>query len=236
MTSLTTPPIAPGPSRWILPAPETADRQGVVGMGADLSVEVLVEAYRNGIFPWPHDDLPLPWFSPDPRGVIPLDRVHVSRSLRRRLRTCGWTTTVDMAFGAVIDGCRQRPGEGTWITDDLREGYRALHRLGWAHSIEVWDGATLVGGLHGILVGGVFTGESMFHRVSDASKVALVDLAARLGAAGGNLIDTQLTTDHLVALGACDWSRDDYLALLRRVRDDDVRLSLARLPVSRLAG
>jgi leucyl/phenylalanyl-tRNA--protein transferase len=170
--------------------------------------------------------------------VIPLDGLAVSRSLRARLRRSGWETTVDRAFAAVLAGCADRPGPiregGTWITPPMRAAYQRLHDLGHAHSLEVWDGAELVGGLYGVGVGGVFTGESMFHVVSDASKVALVDLVARLGEAGGCLIDVQMVTPHLASLGARDVPRAEFLALLARVRDRPVRLAGDRLPVARL--
>ena len=235
-----TPPVGPArlaAPRWLFPEPEQAGPGGVVGIGADLEPETLAHAYRQGIFPWPHPGTPLPWFSPDPRGVLPLDGLRVSRSLRQRLRRCGWQTTVDAAFDQVIAACAERgDGEGTWITARMRAAYRRLHRLGWAHSLEVWDGAALVGGLYGLGIGGVFTGESMFHRASDASKVALVDLVARFAEAGGSLVDVQLVTPHLASLGACELPRGDYLALLRRVRDDPVRLAEERRPVARLAG
>jgi leucyl/phenylalanyl-tRNA--protein transferase len=166
--------------------------------------------------------------------VLPLDGVHASRSLRQRLRRSGWDTTVDRAFDAVIAACAHRPGEGTWITGRMRAAYRRLHRLGWAHSLEVWDGRRLVGGLYGVLVGAVFTGESMFHGAGDASKAALVDLAVRLAAAGGTLIDVQLATPHLASLGAVELPRGDFLATLARVRDDPVRLPEQRRPVAAL--
>jgi leucyl/phenylalanyl-tRNA--protein transferase len=226
----------PGVSRWRFPDPSTADEDGVVGFGADLQPATLLHAYRQGIFPWPHPGMPLPWFSPDPRGVIPLDGLHVSRSLRRRLRRCGFQTTVDRDFPAVVAACAacRRP-EGTWILPEMHAAYVRLHRLGHAHSLEVWSGDELVGGLYGIGVGAVFTGESMFHRVSDASKVALVDLVARLVEAGGWLIDVQLPTPHLTSLGARPMARRDFLALLRRARDVPVSLPLDRRPVARLA-
>jgi leucyl/phenylalanyl-tRNA---protein transferase len=227
-----------GPSRWRFPDPATAGEDGLVGIGADLEPATLVDAYRRGIFPWPHPGAPLPWFSPDPRGVIPLDGLAVSRSLRARLRRSGWETTVDRAFAAVLAGCADRPGPiregGTWITPPMRAAYQRLHDLGHAHSLEVWDGAELVGGLYGVGVGGVFTGESMFHVASDASKVALVDLTTRLVEAGGCLIDVQMVTPHLASLGARDVSRAEFLALLARVRDLPVRLAGDRLPVARL--
>jgi leucyl/phenylalanyl-tRNA--protein transferase len=238
----------PGPSRWQFPDPATAGEDGLVGIGADLEPATLVDAYRRGIFPWPHPGAPLPWFSPDPRGVIPLDGLVVSRSLRARLRRSGWETTVDRAFAAVLAGCADRPGNGrgrsrprpsegdggTWITPPMRAAYQRLHDLGHAHSLEVWDGGELVGGLYGVGVGAVFTGESMFHLASDASKVALVDLVARLGEAGGRLIDVQMVTPHLASLGARDLPRAGFLALLEKVRDQPVRLAADRLPVARL--
>jgi leucyl/phenylalanyl-tRNA--protein transferase len=228
----------PGASRWRFPDPAGAGEDGLVGIGADLEPTTLVDAYRRGIFPWPHPGAPLPWFSPDPRGVIPLDGVVVSRSLRARLRNSGWETTVDRAFAAVLAGCADRPGKlregGTWITVPMRVAYQRLHDLGHAHSLEVWAGDELVGGLYGVGVGGVFTGESMFHLASDASKVGLVDLAARLGEAGGRLIDVQMVTPHLASLGARDLSRAEFLDLLARVRDDPVPLTTDRLPVAPL--
>ena len=180
----------------------------------------------------PHPGAPLPWFSPDPRGVIPLDGVRCARSLRARLRRSGWETTVDRAFAAVLSGCADRGG--TWITPPMLAAYQRLHDLGHAHSLEVWDDGELVGGLYGIGVGGVFTGESMFHLATDASKVALVDLAARLTEAGSALIDVQMVTPHLASLGARDLPRAEFLDLLARVRDDQVRLAGDRLPVARL--
>jgi leucyl/phenylalanyl-tRNA---protein transferase len=228
----------PGPSRWRFPDPATAGEDGLVGIGADLEPATLVDAYRQGIFPWPHPGAPLPWFSPDPRGVIPLDGVRCARSLRARLRRSGWETTVDRAFAAVLAGCSVRPRGllegGTWITPAMRAAYQRLHDLGHAHSLEVWDGDELVGGLYGVGVGGVFTGESMFHLASDASKVALVDLAARLTQAGGCLVDVQMVTPHLASLGARDLPRAEFLDLLARARDDPVRLPTDRLPVARL--
>jgi leucyl/phenylalanyl-tRNA--protein transferase len=234
-------PVDPGPSEWALPDPDsTDDPSGLVGFGADLEAATLVDAYRRGLFPWPHDGLPLPWFSPDPRGVVDPTDVRVSRSLRKTIARSAWYTTVDRAFDDVVDACASRSRrEGTWITRPMRKAYRKLHRLGWAHSLEVWaEGGCdrLVGGLYGVQLGGVFTGESMFHRESDASKVALVDLARRLTDAGGVLIDVQLVTPHLESLGAVEIPRDDFLARLARHRDDDVVLDESSLPVTRLAG
>ena len=221
-----------GPSRWSLPEPD--DDSGLVGVGADLEPETLVDAYRRGIFPWPHPGTPLPWFSPDPRALIPLDAVRVSRSLRQRLRGSGWETTVDAAFADVVAACvAQHEQQGTWITGEMRRAYTRLHELGWAHSVEVWDGDALVGGCYGVLVGACFTGESMFHRARDASKVAVVDLARRLADAGAACLDVQLPTDHLASLGAVEVPRAEFLRRLAVWRDRPVRLPLDRLPVSR---
>ena len=230
-------PVDPGPSDWALPDPSTSeDPSGLVGFGADLDAPTLVDAYRRGIFPWPHEGVPLPWFSPDPRGVLLPKTVRVTRSLRQRLRRTGWTTTVDAAFDQVIDACALRARhEGTWITKGMRRAYKRIHELGWAHSVEVWEGDDLVGGLYGVQVGGVFTGESMFHRRPDASKVALVDLCERFEEAGGALVDVQITTPHLAGLGAHDVARDEFLELLALHRDDAVDLPTDRRAVSRLA-
>ncbi len=232
------PPQPVGRTPWRIPDPSTADPEagGVVGFGADLKPATLVDAYRRGIFPWPHPDVPLPWFSPDPRAIVRLDGLRVTRSLRQRLRRCGWATTVDRAFEEVVDACARRPGgEGTWIGRDMRHAYGRLARLGWAHSVEVWDGDELVGGLYGVAVGGCFTGESMFHRSTDASKVALADLVARWAEAGGAFIDVQMPTEHLRSLGAVELERATYLAWLEEVRDRHVPIVLDRLPAGRLA-
>ncbi len=236
----TAPPVARPPqpvpaSAWMLPDPGTADEDGVVGVGADLAPPTLVDAYRRGIFPWPHPGVPLPWFSPDPRGVIELDGVHVPRRLRTRLRGCGWTATIDRAFDDVVAACADRdPEVGTWITGDLRRAYGRLHRLGWAHSVEIWAEDRLVGGLYGVQLGGVFTGESMFHGEPDASKAALLELVARLSEAGGDLLDVQLVTPHLARMGARELRRERFLSRLHVVRDRDVRLALDARPVARL--
>lgn len=223
-----------GPSRWEIPDPRRADPDGVVGVGADLQPATLVAAYRNGIFPWPHQGMPLPWFSPDPRAVFVVGDIHVARSLRRTLRRSGWETTVDAAFDRVVQACGADRDGGTWITPPMAAAYRRLHDCGWAHSLEVWDGDDLVGGVYGVLLGGVFTGESMFHRASDASKVALVDLARRLGEAGASWLDAQLPTPHLRSMGAESWPRPLFLRRLAAVRDTDVRPVTDRLPVARL--
>lgn len=221
-----------GPSMWMLPDGHQADEDGVVGIGADLGPATLVDAYQRGIFPWPHVGMPLPWFSPDPRAIIPLDRLHVSRSLRARLRSSGWVTTVDTAFREVVEACAIRPpGTGTWITPELARSYLRLHHLGWAHSFEVWDRDQLVGGMYGVQVGAAFTGESMFHRRADASKVALVDAVDRLAEAGGWMLDVQLPTPHLERMGAIEVPRAWFLDQLAAAREQTVRLPVAPRPV-----
>lgn len=238
----TPPPRAFKASKWLFPDPNAAaDEHGVVGLGGDLEPATLADAYRRGLFPWPHEGSSLPWFSPDPRGIIPLDRWRVSRSLRQTMRRSGWETTLDHAFAEVAAACAHRivvdgaTPDGTWITEDMRHAYVQLHRAGWAHSVEVWDGNELVGGLYGVLVGSVFTGESMFHRRTGASKVALFDLIERMREAHASLIDVQLMTDHLASLGATPVPRRLYLEILEELREDDVRLRTDRLPVARLA-
>jgi leucyl/phenylalanyl-tRNA---protein transferase len=225
------------PSGWTFPDAAPGDEHGLVGIGADLEPATLVDAYRRGIFPWPDDTIDaLPWFCPPRRGVLPLAAIRVSRSLARTLRRCGYETTLDEAFEAVVEGCREPRAQesGTWISDDLGAAYARLHRLGHAHSLEVWDGERLVGGIYGVLVGGVFCGESMFHRATDASKVALVDLSARLVEAGAGLLEVQHATPHLRSLGAIEIPREVYLGLLQELRDDRVRLLRDRLPAGRL--
>jgi leucyl/phenylalanyl-tRNA--protein transferase len=223
------------PSRWVL-RPHEADPDGIVGAGADLEVATLVAAYRSGVFPWPHRDQPLLWFSPDPRAVIDPADVRVSRSLRRTLRRSGWTTTMGRALPEVMRACAERPaGVGTWITSEMQDAYAELWALGWAQSLEVWEDGELVGGIYGVRIGGVFTGESMFHRRSDASKVALVDLCARLREAGVDLLDVQLPTDHLMTMGARAMSRELFLQHLVRVRDRTCLPVRVELPVARLA-
>ncbi|WP_370326315.1 leucyl/phenylalanyl-tRNA--protein transferase [Euzebya sp.] len=206
----------------IFPDPRTAPPDGPLAVGDDLRPATLVEAYRQGIFPWPDGRGSIWWWSPDPRAVFPVGGVHRSRSLRRRMRTSGFSTTTDTSFEQVVRGCAVRPGEGTWITQAMREAYAALHRLGHAHSVEVWDGDRLVGGIYGVAIGGVFTGESMFHRERDASKIALATLDDHLADRGFGLLDAQLHTDHLERMGAELWPRSAFLDVLAGLRDAPV--------------
>lgn len=206
--------MKPPPSEWDFPDPATAPPgEDVVAVGADLAPGTLLEAYRAGLFPMRLGaDGPIGWFSPDPRGIIPLDGLRVSRSLRRAIRR--FEVRIDTAFEAVIHGCAHPPRRGVWLTADVIAAYTELHRLGWAHSVETWADDELVGGLYGVAIGGMFAGESMFHRVRDASKVALVALVEHLRAGGATLLDVQWVTPHLASLGAVAVSRREYLALL----------------------
>ena len=160
------------------------------------------------------EDGEIGWFSPDPRGILPLDAFHVPRRLERVVRTGGWTVQVNTRFEDVMRACAERPDDGTWISDEIFESYVALHRQGVAHSVEVWRGDALAGGLYGVHLGGAFFGESMFHRATDASKVALVALVDRLRARGFVLLDTQWTTPHLEQFGAVEIPRREYLKRL----------------------
>jgi leucyl/phenylalanyl-tRNA--protein transferase len=175
---------------------------------------LLVRAYREGIFPMALDDGEIGWFSPDPRGVIPLETFHVPARLARVVRSARFEIRIDTAFEAVMRACAERPNDGTWISEEIVESYLALHRLGLAHSVEVWRQGDLVGGLYGVSLGGAFFGESMFHRETDASKVALVALVERLKRRGFTLLDTQWVTEHLEQFGATEIPREEYLRRL----------------------
>jgi len=173
---------------------------------------VLLAAYRRGIFPWPLTDGTVTWWSPDPRAVLPLDGLHVSRSLRRTLRSGRFQVTVDTDFAGVVAGCAERPGRGTWITPALAAACARLHAVGVAHAVEVRDaGGALVGGVYGLALGGAFLAESMFSRATDASKVALVALVARLRDQGFALLDAQVQNPHLARLGVVEVPRAAYL-------------------------
>lgn len=205
------------PSRF--PDARSAPPDGPLARGGDLHPETLLDAYAHGIFPWPTGDGTLYWWSPDPRAVLPLRGLHVSRSLRRTLRSDRFRCTADTAFAAVVAGCADRAREGTWITADMASAYQLLHERGVAHSVEVWDtGGELVGGLYGVATGAVFGGESMFHRVTDASKVALVATVERLRTRGFVLFDVQLQTRHLASMGAVEVPRDVFLDNLAALR------------------
>lgn len=208
-------PPEPPPSRWRLPSPEDADADGFVGVGADLEPGTLLEAYRSGLFPMPvRRNGPMGWWSPDPRGVLPLPDLRVTRSLRASCRR--YEVRVDTSFDDVIRACADPTRGGAWIDHQIIRAYGELHALGWAHSVEAWDHDGLAGGLYGVAIGGLFAGESMFHRRRDASKVALVGLRDVLVADGRSdrLLDVQWRTDHLATLGARAVARAEYLRLL----------------------
>lgn len=184
-----------------------------MGVGADLEPATLLQAYQSGLFPMPVGRRQIGWWSPDPRGVLPIGALVVSRSLRKACRL--FDVRVNSAFVDVLQACSDPRRPQGWISKDIRRAYTRLHELGWAHSIECWQGDRLVGGLYGVAIGGLFAGESMFHRVTDASKVALVALVERLPQTGASLLDVQWVTPHLASLGAVEVPRATYLALLQ---------------------
>ncbi len=205
----------------LFPSPELAEPGGLLAVGGDLSPRRLLLAYSLGIFPWFGDDEPLLWWSPDPRCVLYPSEVRISRSLAKVLRQERFRVSFNEAFGEVVAACAisRRRQPGTWITQEMRTAYGRLHRLGYAHSVECWWGDELVGGLYGVALGRCFFGESMFHRATDASKVALVALARRLVELGWPLIDCQLPNPHLSSLGAVEIPRREFL---QRLREEEV--------------
>lgn len=202
-------------TRWRLPPPHLADAEGLVAVGADLEPGTLLAAYRTGLFPMPIGRRDVGWWSPDPRGILPLDGLKVSKSLRQSQRK--YTVRFDTCFREVMTRCGDPKRPNGWINKAFVEAYERLHRTGWAHSVETFDAdGVLVGGLYGVKIDGLFAGESMFSVARDASKVALIGLVEALNRAGTQLLDVQWTTPHLVSLGAIDVSRREYLELLDR--------------------
>ena len=213
---------------WI--PPEMAEPDGFVGVGGDLAPRTLLRAYAEGVFPWFNEGDPILWWSPDPRAVIELrvDRsthpeatpgyggLHISRRLARTIRSGKFRVTMNECFETVMRACGENRPEGTWVTDEMLDAYVELHRLGHAHSIETWLGDELAGGTYGVSIGGFFSAESMFYRVSDGSKVALAALISRLRERGFTLLDVQMTTDHTERMGATEIARRDYLKRLRK--------------------
>jgi leucyl/phenylalanyl-tRNA--protein transferase len=194
---------------WI--SPILADSDGLVGVGGDLLPDTLLAAYRAGVFPWYGEDDPILWFSPDPRGVLPLDAVHIPRRLKRTMDRSKRAVTINRCFRDVMAACGENRDDGTWVTPDMLDAYSELHRLGYAHSIEVWNGDSLVGGVYGFSHGGFFAAESMFHRETDASKIALVTLCERLRTRGYALLDIQVVSPHTARFGAISIPREVYL-------------------------
>lgn len=209
----------------VFPDAARADSEGLLAVGGDLRPERLLLAYDRAIFPWYSEGLPPMWWSPDPRALFEPERLHVSRSMVRELKKKRFTVSFDRAFDRVLRECgREREG-GTWLLPEMVDAYEALHALGHAHSIEVWENDALVGGLYGVHRGGLFAAESMFHRTTNASKVAVIAAVRSLFAAGVELFDVQFLTPHLESLGAFEVSRSEYLARLERVRDKSVNLA-----------
>ncbi|MEZ6035859.1 MAG: leucyl/phenylalanyl-tRNA--protein transferase [Planctomycetota bacterium] len=211
------------------PDPSGYDAEGLVAIGGDLAPERLVEAYSRGIFPWYGPGYVPLWWSPDPRALLTPDALHVSRSLHRTLRRGGFELRWDTRFRQVMRACGEKRTDGTWILPEMLDAYAELHRLGFAHSLEVLQGDQLVGGIYGVQVGGLFAAESMFHRVSDMSKVALVALVHTLFGAGIELLDVQFVTAHLGTLGAFEVPRADYLDRVAAARERVVDLRKPRL-------
>jgi leucyl/phenylalanyl-tRNA--protein transferase len=198
----------------VFPPPSWATRDGLIAVGGDLRPERLVLAYGSGIFPWPHEGMPLLWFCPNPRMVLRPRELHVSHSLRKVMRKNELHVTLDRDFGRVIRACARTPRShenGTWITDEIIDAYTRLHLNGLAHSVEVWQEGSLVGGLYGVSLGAAFFGESMFARASNASKVGFATLVQQLDRWGFRLVDCQMYTPHLARFGATPWPREDFL-------------------------
>ena len=212
-------PIEPPATPWSFPSPDTATDDGLVCIGGDLAPGTILAAYRQGMFPMPvptssrrRRESALGWWSPDPRGVIPLDGLKISRSTRRSAKS--FDVRIDTAFEEVVRACADASRPHGWINDEIVAAYSELHRAGWAHSVETWCAGELVGGLYGLGIGRFFAGESMFHRATDASKVALVALVDILRSTGVTLLDVQWCTAHLSSLGAVEMRRHEYLAAL----------------------
>ena len=213
----------------VFPKPEAAleEPDGLLAIGGNLSQHTLLDAYRQGIFPWYESGQPILWWSPDPRAVIFPDQINISRSLKKTLRVKPWEIRINTMFKEVVDHCaaprRDQVGDnsGTWITQEMKMAYLALHHSGYAHSLEVWLDGKLVGGLYGVLVGGIFCGESMFSLERDASKIALVQLALLIkNSVKGGFIDCQIPNNHLLSMGAVTIPRKEFITQLRSLRDE----------------
>ena len=210
----------------VFPNPSLAEKDGLLAIGGDLSQQRLLLAYRMGIFPWYSDQEPILWWSPNPRLILYPDRIYISRSLKKVIRKNKFHLTIDTAFGSVIEQCARTRSEkrtGTWITHDMIKAYCRLHESGYAHSVEAWMGDSLAGGLYGVSLGRCFFGESMFTRVSNASKVALVGLAAYLNRLSFEWIDCQIANEHLISLGASTVPRKAFLEMLAQALKDSTK-------------
>jgi leucyl/phenylalanyl-tRNA---protein transferase len=215
---------------WVLIDEYFYKADDIVAFNVPLTVETLKDAYRKGIFPWHIEGVPLPWFCPERRAVLEFDDLHVSRSLAKEYRKSRFTFTIDRAFAVVMDRCassrrNDQPGGGTWITDEFKRAYGALHKEGIAHSVEAWDAnGRLAGGLYGVDAGGVFCGESMFYRQPNASKLSLLFLIDHLKSRGATWIDAQVMTPHMRSLGAKEIWRDEFLEKLRDTQSKRLNL------------
>ena len=226
-------PVYQLPKELAFPPPEEAEPSGLLAVGGDLSLRRLLLAYCMGIFPWYCQGEPILWWSPDPRLILEPEHIRISQSLRRVLKKGLFQITIDRDFPSVIQGCAKasRRGEpGTWIVDDMLAAYTRLHTAGFAHSVETWHEGKLVGGLYGVSIGGAFFGESMFSLASDASKAALAYLAAALRAWGIGLIDCQITTEHLLSMGAREMPRPEFLERLAQALRAETRTGAWLLP------
>jgi leucyl/phenylalanyl-tRNA--protein transferase len=209
------------------PNPRLTSQDGIVGFGGDLAPESLLLAYKQGIFPWPMEGLPLPWFCPPERAILAFKNIHVPRSLEKARKRSPLRYSIDQAFQQVIQACAstKRPGQrGTWITHEMLGAYVNLHQLGHAHSVEVWRDDHLVGGIYGVDAGGAFAGESMFHREPNASKLALLHLCEYLMSRGLDWMDIQMLTPHMEALGAQEISRNEFLDKLAKTQERRLQL------------
>jgi leucyl/phenylalanyl-tRNA--protein transferase len=226
------------PPRFLFPPVSWASPGGIIAIGGHADPETLKAAYSRGIFPWPHEGLPLLWFCPHPRFVLVPEELHLSRSLRKEMRRGAFEVRADTAFTEVMRGCaaKPRPGQdGTWITGEMIAGYTALHEEGLAHSIEAWQGGRLAGGLYGVSLGSVFFGESMYAEVPNASKVAFATLVANLVRWRFSLVDCQTYTGHLASFGAREWPRPRFLAALKRALREPTRAGRWTLEVDAIA-
>jgi leucyl/phenylalanyl-tRNA---protein transferase len=221
--------LEPGSSVWF-PDPRRADAEGLVAVGGDLTPARLLFAYDSGIFPWYDHGFPPMWWSPDPRAVMDREHVHIPRRMRAVLEGNAFSITHNRDFAAVVRACADERICGTWILPEMIEAYVGLHGLGHAHSLEVWQDNRLVGGIYGVQRGALFAAESMFHRVTNASKVALLSCIENYTQAGIELFDVQFLTGHLRSLGAYEISRTDYLSRLPRLTEKNARLRFPGVP------
>jgi len=220
------------PEQLVFPSPEDAAPEGLLAVGGDLSPKRLLLAYQMGVFPWYSEEDPILWWSPDPRLILEPENLKVSKSLKRIITKKEFSVTLDREFEAVIHKCAtaKRKDEGTWIVKEMIDAYIELHYQGFAHSVEVWEGEALAGGLYGVSIGKAFFGESMFSERSNASKVALVYLVSTLKTWGFSCIDCQMKTEHLVSMGAHEIPRHDFLKILKKSVEGKTRIGKWALP------